>query len=705
VTKSAFQRLLPRPKRSLTDYLPSIAAKTRERYEDFCLQNLIDKYGPNQGRYKHQTLNKDKKEIRLIRIVNRFTFEDFLFTPEGLRKSEEDPDFRVDNERTFVVKAAIEEYPLESAPPYVALSYMWGDATVKRPVFMPEYPDDPQCKRFYLLEVTENLFQALRQLSPLRGISHIWADAVCINQTDDGEKSWQVQQMWDIYQSSRFVMMWMGSGDTTTNNFMDMMRDTMAQETDRLLTAGGGLGLDQLRVPDAFSMMSEFQRLAERRYWTRAWIRQEISSHDPENIIVVYGRRMVEFRVLQYLVAAIKYTAQDIEHLPTMQRTPRQEAIWQIARSTAFRIMSDALDSSLGTEKSRMVHILYNWIRKIYVWGDGLQASDPRDLIYSLLWMTNWRKQDGDRMYPDYSVGSREVYIKMVKEWPRMCIWRNDLDDGSPNDLNLPSWVPDWRRPIRPVHLLKLPPWQGNSEGQYRAGNMLSYEGGYVIKPTKYSDSRDGRCYVHMEGFVVDIIDELSPTMLRDTRMTTRETCREWVAVLNVLARKRAASVESLARGLSNLSLSAAQGKHASRWQLPIMNVGVVDGWLKKAPETYKQAFDFFSRQTLPARATAAVEGELETTFSQYADIAVMACQGKRFCLSKGGFLGIAFRNVQPGDLIVIFPGIDVPLILREVDGDGYQIISDAYVQGIMDGEAKESVGPGGFHLEEFAIF
>jgi len=49
----------------------------------------------------------EKKEVRLLRILNRFEFGDSLFTEEGLKESEEDADFRLLNERTFVIKAAI----------------------------------------------------------------------------------------------------------------------------------------------------------------------------------------------------------------------------------------------------------------------------------------------------------------------------------------------------------------------------------------------------------------------------------------------------------------------------------------------------------------------------------------------------------------------------------------------------------------------
>jgi len=593
------------------------------------------------------------------------------------------------------------------------LSYVWGDLSApRRPVFLPENPEDHQTESYYLIKVTENLFQALRQLPPLREISHIWADAICINQEDNAEKYWQVKQMWEIYQSSKFVVMWMGSGNPTTNALMDSMMESMQHETERVAANGGG-SFDELRLPDTFMMLDEFQRLTEMPYWTRAWIRQEISSQDPSQIIVVYGRRMILFQVLPYLVRAITNTAQELESVAETRRTPRQAKICHIARTKSFRLMSDALESSLS-ERARIIHIMYNWVRKIYLWGDGLQATDPRDLIYSLVWMTTWRPDQPDsmkRMEPNYDLPARDVYINMAKEWPRICMWRNGFESESSNDLDLPSWVPDWRHPIHPVHLLKLPPWQGNSEGQYWAGNMLAYKGGYEIKPTRYSEGPNNEFNVHMEGFVLDTIDDMSSIMVQDSEGSNREICRQFIAVLSVLARTMPKNlVDRLAQELANVTLEATPSDLASvcrrnLWQLPIMNVGIVDGWLKQAPESYERAFDFLSHRTLPAVPNPRKESDLKTTISRYADIAVEACHNRRFFRTKKGFLGLAFPSVQLGDSVVVFPGLDVPLILRGKPGDGYQIISDAYVQGIMDGETKGYVRRGGFELEEFRIF
>ncbi|KAH6661902.1 heterokaryon incompatibility, partial [Halenospora varia] len=61
-----------------------------------------------------------------------------------------------------------------------------------------------------IIYITASLDDALRQLLSL-GFTTIpfWIDAVCINQNDDVEKSWQVQQMMRIYKRADFVLVWL----------------------------------------------------------------------------------------------------------------------------------------------------------------------------------------------------------------------------------------------------------------------------------------------------------------------------------------------------------------------------------------------------------------------------------------------------------------------------------------------------------------
>ena len=64
------------------------------------------------------------------------------------------------------------------------------------------------------------------------------------------------------------------------------------------------------------------------------------------------------------------------------------------------------------------------------------------------------------------------------------------------------------------------------------------------------------------------------------------------------------------------------------------------------------------------------------------------------FSTAKKCYMGLAAENVTEGDLVAVFNGARVPHVLRPADEfDGrsikpFRIISDAYVHGIMDGEA-----------------
>jgi hypothetical protein len=66
--------------------------------------------------------------------------------------------------------------------------------------------------------------------------------------------------------------------------------------------------------------------------------------------------------------------------------------------------------------------------------------------------------------------------------------------------------------------------------------------------------------------------------------------------------------------------------------------------------------------------------------------------QHRRLFLTKKGYLGIASKSVRPGHVIAVLPGAQVPFVLRKYDlaaeGSAWQLVGEAYVHGIMAGEA-----------------
>ncbi|KAF2191920.1 putative heterokaryon incompatibility protein 6, OR allele, partial [Zopfia rhizophila CBS 207.26] len=59
--------------------------------------------------------------------------------------------------------------------------------------------------------------------------------------------------------------------------------------------------------------------------------------------------------------------------------------------------------------------------------------------------------------------------------------------------------------------------------------------------------------------------------------------------------------------------------------------------------------------------------------------------------ITRKGHLVLSSEYVKRGDFVALIRGTQVPFILRRQSGGQYQVIGEAYVDGIMDGEAMES--------------
>ncbi|PSN58660.1 hypothetical protein BS50DRAFT_510017 [Corynespora cassiicola Philippines] len=56
--------------------------------------------------------------------------------------------------------------------------------------------------------------------------------------------------------------------------------------------------------------------------------------------------------------------------------------------------------------------------------------------------------------------------------------------------------------------------------------------------------------------------------------------------------------------------------------------------------------------------------------------------------VTEKGHLGLSSQYIKPGDLVAVVGGAQVPFILRKRNSEKYEIIGEAYVDGIMNGEA-----------------
>lgn len=112
---------------------------------------------------------------------------------------------------TSQISCTVSTISLDENPSYTALSYVWGENTDRKSILA----------NGTTLRVTQNLFLALEQLTHSEQNQALWIDAICINQDEPDEKSWQVGLMRDIYQQATTVVIWLGPATPLSNVGMD----------------------------------------------------------------------------------------------------------------------------------------------------------------------------------------------------------------------------------------------------------------------------------------------------------------------------------------------------------------------------------------------------------------------------------------------------------------------------------------------------
>lgn len=109
---------------------------------------------------------------------------------------------------TSPISVKLVEENLDTAE-FDALSYVWGDQTTRMHI---------NCNG-KSVTIGQSLHAALMEyrfrLRRGRGrvgdqIRGLWADAICINQSDEREKTEQVRMMRDIYKAAKFTIIWLG---------------------------------------------------------------------------------------------------------------------------------------------------------------------------------------------------------------------------------------------------------------------------------------------------------------------------------------------------------------------------------------------------------------------------------------------------------------------------------------------------------------
>jgi len=222
---------------------------------------------------------------------------------------------------------------------YTALSYVWGDASKSREVFV-----DHQS-----FQATINLAAALDDLRHHKNVLRLWADAICIDQSDISERNHQVGLMREIYSLAQHTVIHLGE----TNEECNKVLHTALQ---------GKL--------DSQSMKLAVDQVLSRPWLSRVWIYQElVLSKDPW---IQCGRTRIRWDVF--------YTA---------FLADEEERWWRNSETPTINLDLVSPHQAGPIEVFSGMHAARKGkpptLLSVMVSRRGFGASNPRDLVYGHL--------------------------------------------------------------------------------------------------------------------------------------------------------------------------------------------------------------------------------------------------------------------------------------------------------------------------------
>ncbi|KAJ3569671.1 hypothetical protein NPX13_g6005 [Xylaria arbuscula] len=373
-----------------------------------------------KGRSPHRPLDKEGKEIRIVRLLP--------------------------NVFSAPVECELEHIVLEPGADYEAVSYCWGDASITQPILLDGEP----------YSITLTLLGGLRYLRQEISPRKLWIDSLCINQTDTAERSREILRMREIYRLARSVLIWLGDFAPFTRLHVKRIFEHVArlascsdEEQDAALIRA--TGYDEL-----WRMQSELREFIQTRRWfRRIWVLQEVAVRPkpyvkdlPAGPNLLCGDLVLPFA---YLRAVDEYWVTNTEDKriglpPICSSLDRMRVIWYghqtilldeepstLAQRLAWIL---ALVSARFQATVRILPSLLDWSDKTYV--------DQRDIIYGTLGLLNADSLPAELM-PDYNKSPNEVLVDFASYIVTHSQILTVLQYNSMKTQKLPTWVPDWQ--------------------------------------------------------------------------------------------------------------------------------------------------------------------------------------------------------------------------------------------------------------------
>lgn len=309
-----------------------------------------------------------------------------------------------------------------SSTGFLAISYVWGNRPTKDGPFLEV--------NGVVVPITLSLWTCLCRLRDDGEEAPIWADAICINQSDDVEKAFQVRRMGALYQKASRVIIWTGN-DTDMDNGVIRLISNLQQQSKMPLSP-------QKDRQDQLGEAQRVEKFLGRAWFTRTWTIQELVFGN--NVFIASGDSKMPWDVF-------------IEGILECERQSRQNAYTTVPEYAHLLANSDAAlalhktrqyykGTTPGEEDGRLKYSFLDLLERFHY----AKASKDRDKLFALLNLAYDTTTSHPAFYPDYDPKTTDEAImsryasEFVKSGKALdLLYRAGEEKGSA----FCSWIPD----------------------------------------------------------------------------------------------------------------------------------------------------------------------------------------------------------------------------------------------------------------------
>jgi hypothetical protein len=327
----------------------------------------------------------------------------------------------------------LEHAALDANWSYEALSYEWGSPEREKEILIDNH-GHRSC-----LRITQSLYHALHDLRGEDSSSAsrlVWADGVCINQDDLEERAQQVSIMGSIYRYALRVITYIGPEADDSERAIDFVYHIWGSylagqdELSNFALSSADEGVYGRLPPKSDPRCEALKKLLLRGWTARCWCAQEFLLNN--ELRLMCGRREInEWYLFPSVVQLVFNRSLPSFLLPSAEEDPNS------IRECIVKLLHTRTSVISQHSRFTLLDLLSNF--------HPLQASDPRDKVYSLLGLASDR--DALNLPIDYTCTAASLYITVaahiISIYQPIEILYCNL--GTKN-LALPSWVPDWSK-------------------------------------------------------------------------------------------------------------------------------------------------------------------------------------------------------------------------------------------------------------------